>query len=123
MVVLLASTLGMVSVQPLSSMNYTAVSLQAVWAAPAERLFMFLILGSFGISWIFWLRDLKYQTLAAKYDQLYQEHLAMIKASAPLTELNAHYRYLMALANHFTLTSNVILLAYAAAIIIYHLQP
>ncbi|MFC6253871.1 hypothetical protein ACFP1H_04665 [Secundilactobacillus hailunensis] len=123
LVILLASTIGMMSIPPLSSMNYTTVSLQAIWASPVERLFIFLIIGSFGISWIFWLRDLKYQTLASKYDQLYREHLAMIKASAPLTELNAHYRYLMSLASHFTLTSNVILLAYAAAIIIYHLQP
>lgn len=119
----LASTIGIVSVQPLASMSYTAVSMQEVLAAPAEQLFVSLAVGSFCLSWLFWFWDLKYDSLASKYEQLYQQHTELIKVSAPLTELSAHYHHLMSLASHLIITSNVVVLAYAAGIIIYHLQP
>lgn len=123
LVIFLASTIGVVSVRPLASMNYNTVSVQEVLASPAEQLFIGLIVGSFCIAWIFWFWDLRYESLASQYEQLYQQHSEMIKTSAPLTELSAHYQHLMTLANHANITSNVIILAYAAAIIIYHLQP
>lgn len=123
LVIFLASTIGMVNVQPLASMSYTTVSVQEVLAAPAEQFFVSLIVGSFCLAWFFWFWDLKYETLASEYHQIYQPHSDMIKASAPLTELNAHFHHLMTLAEHANITSNVIILAYAAAIIIYHLQP
>lgn len=123
LVIFLASTIGAMSVQPLVAISYNAVTLQQVLNAPAEQLFLSLMLGAFCISWIFWLRDLKYQSLTSRYEKLYQQHTEMIKTSAPLTELSAHYHHLMSLATHFTITSNVILGAYAAAIILYHLRP
>ncbi|MCH5462676.1 hypothetical protein HC026_07590 [Lactobacillus sp. LC28-10] len=123
LILFLAATIGAASVQPLASINYTSVTLKEVIAAPAEQLFFSLLFGAFCISWIFWLRDLKYESLSSKYDTLFQQHSELIKTSATLTELNAHYHHLMSMATRFTITSHVILLGYAAAIVIYHLQP
>lgn len=122
LVIFLAATIGVVSVQPLASISYTSVTLKEVMAAPAEQLYFSLMIGAFCISWIFWLRDLKYESLDSKYNELYRQHSELIKTSASLTELNAHYHHLMSIATHFTITSNVILVAYAAGIIVYHLQ-
>lgn len=119
----LASTVGIFSVQPLASMRYTSVSVQEVLAAPAEQLFITLAVGTFSLSWLFWFWDLKYNSLASKYAKLYQQHTELIKTSAPLTELSAHYRHLMSLASHCIISSNVVVVAYVAGIIIYHLQP
>ncbi|HBF74907.1 MAG TPA: hypothetical protein DDW71_06585 [Lactobacillus sp.] len=122
LVIFLAATIGVVSVQPLASISYTSVTLKEVMAAPAEQLCFSLMIGAFCISWIFWLRDFKYESLDSKYNELYRQHSELIKTSASLTELNAHYHHLMSIATHFTITSNVILVAYAAGIIVYHLQ-
>lgn len=122
-VILLASTIGLMSLPPLSLMGYTTVSLHDVFANPFDQLLVSLIVMSFCISWIFWFRDLKYQSLSAKYETLCKHHSEMIKTSAPLTELSAHYQHLMSMATHFTVTSNVVFLAFLTAIIIYHLHP
>lgn len=123
LILLLVSAMGVTIVEPLAKLNQPTVAFQQFFADPAEILLTTLMFGSFAISWVFWARDLKYQGLATQFKEIYDEHSEMIKTSAPLTDLSAHFRQQMSLAGHYNTLSNVIALAVIAGIVLYQIHP
>ncbi|WP_056947666.1 hypothetical protein [Secundilactobacillus odoratitofui] len=106
----------------LTASNQTSETLKQIAASPLDLILIGVMVVAFTVSWVWWAKDMKYQNLQQEFTSLYQEHTELIKTSAPLTEISAHFRHQMRLATHFNNLSNVIALAVIAGFVLYQLH-
>ncbi|MTV82580.1 hypothetical protein [Secundilactobacillus folii] len=123
LVLLLVSAMGTSAIEPLSQQKNISFELQRFLTDPFQIFLIIVMVVSFAASWLFWARDIKYQELSPQFAKLYKEHADMIKNSAPLTDLTAHFENQMALASHYNILSNIIALAVIAGIVLYQFHP
>lgn len=122
MIILLVSAVLINASFTLQASNRLGTAMQHFLSNPFDLFLTVIMIMAFSLSWIWWVKDMKYQQIKPQFTDLYENHTELINNTAELTELTAHYKNQIQLATHYNILNNVIALGVIAGFVLHQLN-